>query len=99
MEPEVENKTNGAIIGRKAPKYFSLCTGKLRGRGGLRTMQMLDGISLLETIESQIIILAESSFQLHSCLPGVIPLFSSFLYPKEKEKKKLVRVLCKIDAG
>lgn len=62
MEPEVVNKTNDAIIGRKASKYFFLCIGKLRGRGGLRTMQILDGISLLETIESQVIILADSPF-------------------------------------
>lgn len=80
-DPEVVNETNGAMIGRKAPKYFFLCTGKLRGRGGLRTIQMLGVIGLLETIESQTIIL----ILLFSHLLGIILLFSSFLHPKEKE--------------
>lgn len=60
MEPRVVNKTDDAVVGRKAPKYFFVCTGKWRGRGGLRTGQILEGISLLETMEDQIIILADS---------------------------------------
>lgn len=60
MEPGVVNKTDDAMVGRKAPKYFFVCPGKWRGRGGLRTGQIFDGISLLETIESRIIIRADS---------------------------------------
>lgn len=60
MEPGVVNKTDDAMVGRKAPKYFFVCPGKWRGRGGLRTGQIFDGISLLETIESRIIIWADS---------------------------------------